>query len=500
MLADYTERTGTLTVGSTPITLRVTLHYNPSVGVYTPLWAFGNGQLAGISFSGAGTVWNQYIPFNNPTTGYLGIPPQNLSPNFFSFNDYFYPSFPGVLFDGTNAYVDLNAPPSFAVNASDGVDFYLGIEFFETSHVTLSHDSNTQGWPAWSEISFYMSVPASQNVVPEADVFVWNSTSDLILANNFVTTSPFYFAVAPDGLVLYGGTNNVVWGNTFQDPPGTALNLTGPYAGIGLGESGDLIYNNNFSVDNPVVYLPYNWINVADCLPQTLGPCANDADQNGWYYNDAANIIGNTWNVPLQPARDVVNTVNGFPLRGNVLGPSVPTQGGNYYWNFGTSPNNYTTQPYVYRFYYSDWSEVYPLGCGTIQAPGAPCGTAPAVVGAYEDGITAGGDYAPYGPIVIFHESGLPRGTAWQVMINGTLFSTRSSSLVIAEPYGSYAFTVSSVGRHAHPSSGTVFAAGAVTVQVHFTHHHHPWTVFASAPLAGLGWGAMQTGPVARVF
>ena len=496
MLADYSERTGTITVGSTPTTLSVTLHYDSLVGVYTPLWAFGNGQLAGISTSGDGSISSQYVPFNNPTTGAYGIPADNLSANFFSANDYDYPSFPGVLFDGTSSYVDLNSPPSFCVNASYGVDFYLGIEFFETSHVTLAHDSNTQGWPAWSEIDFYISVPASQNPVPEADVFVWNSTHDLIMSNDLVSTSTLPFAVATDGLVLYGGRDNVVWGNTFQDPPGTALNVTGQYAGIGLGEGGDLIYNNNFSVDNPVVYLPYNWVNVADCLPQSLGPCAHDQDLNAWYYNDAANVVGNTWNVARQPAGHVARIVNGFALSGNVLGPSVPTQGGNYYWNYGTSPNNYTTYPYVSRFYYSNWSNIFPLGCGSIEAPGAPCGTAPPVVGAYENGIAVGGDYAPYGPSVTFSEHGLPRGTVWSVSIGGHRHSTTSRSLSIALPYGVYTYTVSSVGGHAQPHSGTVLASGAVTIDVSFgSMGHGPSTEATALSIVGPPSAATRSSP-----
>jgi hypothetical protein len=494
MLADYAERTGTITVGWAPTSLSVTLHYNPLVGVYTPLWAFGNGQLAGISSAGAGTQSSQYVPFNNPTTGAFGIPANNLSANFFSSNDYDYPSFPGVLFDGTSAYVDLDAPPTFCASASGGVDYYLGIEFFETSHVTLAHAANTQGWPAWSEIDFYIEVPASQNPVPEADVFVWNSTHDLIMSNDLVSTSPLPFAVAPDGLVLYGGTDNVVWGNTFQDPPGTALNLRGPYAGIGLGEGGDLIYNNNFSVDNPVVYLPYNWVNVADCLPQSLGPCSNNAGHNGWYYNVAANVVGNTWNVPRQAAANVVHTVNGFRLHGNVLGPRVTTQGGNYYWNYGTGPNKFTTQPYVSRFYYSDWSNIYPLGCGSIEPSGAPCGTAPPVVGAYEDGITAGGDYAPYGPTVIFSEHGLPGGTEWDVTLGGIQIGITSSSLTVNVPYGSYSYTVSAAGWHAHPHSGTVLAGGVVTIDVSFTHASHTAGPGGAGPLGAGQSPAMNGG------
>jgi hypothetical protein len=100
----------------------------------------------------------------------------------------------------------------------------------------------------------------------------------------------------------------------------------------------------------------------------------------------------------------VSRKVNGFALSGNILGagytvagagPNSSAQGGNFYWNFAAPPNNRSTVPYVDRFLYTDWSEIYPLGCGTIQLPGAPCGTAPAIVGSYENGIQFGGDFAP---------------------------------------------------------------------------------------------------------
>jgi hypothetical protein len=488
-LADYLPVNGTIVVGSTPTTLAATLHYDPRIGVYTPLWAFGNGELAGISSSGSGSIAHQYVPFHNPTAGSYGFRAGNLSSNFFSANDYSYPSFPGVLLYGTNAYVDLADPPSFSVGEFGGVDYYLGIEFYTTSHVTLSDDANVQGWPAWSEISFYLSVPASQNPVPEADVFVWNSTRDLIRSNDFTSTASA-FGVAPDGLVLYGGTKNVVWGNSFVDPPGSSLSLDGPYAGIGLGESGDLIYNNNFSVDNPVVYLPYNWVNTADCLPQTLGPCLNDANDNAWYYNVAANVIGNTWNVAPQRASTIANTVNGFPLSGNVLGPAIRTQGGNYYWNFGKSPNNYSTIPYVSRFYYSDWSNIFPLGCGSLESPGVPCGTAPPIVGAFENGIAVGGDYAPYGPTVIFKEFGLPHGTPWRVVLAGPEYTSTTPTLEIAQPYGTYLFSVASTGWSAHPSSGSVHASGAPTIVVKFTRDGASPSPGSIDPIAGTttGW------------
>ena len=494
MLADYNEVTGTLTVGpagSAPEAFQATLSYNPLMGVYTPLWALNNSALVGISQSGSGTIGSQFVPFNNPTTTYDGFTPGNLSANFYSLDDYHFPTFTGVLFDGTTAYVDLNSPPSFDSHAatSRGVTtyYYLGFEFFNTSHVTMSNDPQVRGWPNWEEISFYITVPASQNPAPQAEVFVWNSTDDLIMSNTFIGTAPGSGYVAPDELVLYGGSNNTVWGNTFEDPIHTALGSS--YAGIGLADEHDLIYNNNFTVDNPVVYLPYNWDNVADCLPQSLGGCGQRAADNGFFYNDPANVVGETWNVTPQAASNVANTINGFPLSGNVLGPSVTTQGGNYFWNLGTSPNNRSTVPYVSRFYYSDWSNIFPLGCGSVEPLGAPCGTAPPIVGAYENGIQVGGDYAAYGPTVTFTETGLVSGTMWTVVVGGTPYSTTATSLAVPEPYGTYAYSVTPIpGYTQSVTSGSVLVSGAPTISIVFSQVKYAVTFSESGLPAGDTW------------
>jgi thermopsin len=399
LLSDYQDQTGTITVGHSTAVLSATLPYSHASGVYTPLWAFNNAQVAGISSRGTGTMSNQYVLFNNPTTASCahcgGAGGGSLSPLFFSYNDYLFKTFSGVFLSGTTKYIDVNAPPSFRVLAAmDGTSgFFLNFQFFETSHVTLSNAASIRGWAAQEEIGFYLSVPASQNVAPAADVYVWNSTHDLVMSNNFVAVRPIPGFVSPDQLVLYGGTDNVVWGNTFSDPPGATLGDV--YAGIGIAESGDLIYNNNFNIDNPVVYLPYNFPNVADCLPQCY-----DADVSSTGFYDFAH---DAWNIAPQPASHVAHVVNGFALSGNVMGPGYtvvggpnsPTQGGNFYWNFGQSPNNRSTIPYVDRFFYSYWSDLFPLGCGTIQPPGGPCGTAPPIVGAYENGIQFGGDFHP---------------------------------------------------------------------------------------------------------
>jgi thermopsin len=403
MLADYQEQFGGFIVGGGSSSLTTILPYSTASGVYTPLWAFDNAQLAGISSAGSGTISNQYVLFNNPTSSctHCGSAGDgSLSPIFFSANDYAFKTFSGIFLSGTTAYVNVHTPSSLRVFATGmgSTSFYLNFQFYQTSHVTLSDASAIWGWAAQEEIGFYLTVPASQNPAPQGDVYVWNSTHDLIMSNHFFATQP-EFGVAPDELVLYGGTDNVVWGNTFSNPPGIALGNT--YAGIGIAESGDLLYNNAFNVDNPVVYLPFNFPNVADCLPQ----CYQTNHANTWFYDHAHD----TWNITPQPASNVAKTVNGFPLSGNIMGagytvvggPNTPTQGGNFFWNYGKSPNNLSTIPYVDRFLYSDWSNIFPLGCVSIQPPGGPCGTAPRLVGAFENGIQYGGDYAPIIPIPV---------------------------------------------------------------------------------------------------
>jgi thermopsin len=485
MLADYAEQSGSITVGSSTVTLTATLPYSPSSGVYTPLWAFNNAEVAGISLSGTGTISDQYVLFNNPTsscTACGSAPDDNLSTIFFSPNDFNFQSFPGLFLSWTNDYIDVNNTPTFCASASGNTFFYLNIQFFETSHVTLSHAQQIRGWPELAEISFYVNVPASQNPDPPADVYVWNSTDDLIMSNNFVATAPESGYVSPDQLVLYGGSNNVVWGNTFRDPPNVKLGAS--YAGIGEDEGGDLIYNNNFSIDNPVVYLPYNYPNVADCLPQSLGGCANNETGNGWYYN----LFSNTWNITPQSASKVVETVNGFPLSGNVLGSFYPTQGGNYYWNYGKSPNNYTTNPYVSRFLYTDWSLIYPLGCGSIQAQGAPCGSQPAKVASYQNGMHLGGDYAPLLLALNLQEVGLVSGTNWTASLNGQNISTTASSITWASlETGKYNYTIGKVlGYTASPSSGQITLNGPVSTPIRITFTPESSTVsinaFAAAP------------------
>lgn len=395
MLADYAEQTGTLVVGASPTRLETNLPYHPTSGVYTPLWAFNNSGLAGISASGTGSISDQYRLFNNPTADCSecgNAENANLSTNFFSLNDFLFPSFSGILIVGTDAYLDIDRPVSFCVfgfswgpatRPIPGPYFYLQIELVATHHATLSNDSELGGWPAMAELGTLAGlVDAADNPFPQANVILWNSTNDLVKSNTFV---PAWLVpappakcggvcpaitcadcVSPDGLLLYGGANNTVWGNTFRDPEAPSSAPAQAYAGLAEAESGDLIFNNYFSVDNPTVYLPYDIYNescpdgyAGDCFPLIL---LAEYD---------------TWNVSSQPASNVAAVVNGFDLSGNILGPACGNQGGNYWQDFGNVLNPSGVLPFGNAYDYAELASILPPGS------------------AVERSIQLGGDFEP---------------------------------------------------------------------------------------------------------
>ena len=72
---------------------------------------------------------------------------------------------------------------------------------------------------------------------------------------------------------------------------------------------------------------------------------------------------------------------------------------------------------------------------------------------------------------LVFTETGLPSETTWSVALNGASQSSTGSSITVAEPNGTYSFTVGSVsGYTERPSSGSVAVNGAaVSETISFT-------------------------------
>jgi thermopsin len=373
-----------MTVSSTTSAV-VTLASDTSLGDYTPLWAWNNAQLAAVSQpGGAGTLANPYVLASN------AIGP--VSPLFGEFNDFYFPVFPGVFLANTNAYVSATGLPDFNVaytlpeealfSSFFGTPFSnnLGLQFYNDSHISLTGNSQLTGW-AFNGDSFISSV------------LFWNTSNSLIAGN--------HFQVQSIGAMVSGGTNNVVWGNTFTSATTTAANPgTIQYGasqnGLQVYESGDLVYNNAFLTPVTAVTPPFN------------------------LYSGAPQLWTDKWNITPQSSNHT-RTVNGFPLTGSILG--LVYQAGNFWADYGSVANPY--------------GHVYTAG----------------------GGISSGGDLQPVLPYflykIVFTESGLPASHPWSVTINGYTVFSPSNTITFWEPNGLYAYAVSPVaGFTANPSSG----------------------------------------------
>jgi hypothetical protein len=345
-------------------TLTINLHFNPLNGVYTPLWAFTNAELAGISSYGAGTQYNPYMLFNNqyrPLAAFYGL-----------YNDYAFPVYPGVFLAGTTASAYLEHAPQFVAKTSDAQypgpylpqTNELQFWFWSVSGVALVGAANISGW--FGANAYYPTVWNSFNVV------FYNSSSNLVAGNTFGTESQallMYSGGTFFGPVNTGGGSNTVWGNSFdqRNAPSSELPLIGFGSGLGLmvGENADLVYNNWFATPTTAWMLPLNLYS-----------------GNPYLYTD-------TWNITPTKASHI-NYAPGFPLvplTGSIAGGSV--QGGNYWWDYGTNatnpnPYNGAVNPYgVLPYDENATTLVY-----YVFGPGSPYYTSTYIYN--------GGDYAPF--------------------------------------------------------------------------------------------------------
>ena len=347
-LSDYLPLGEPLAVAANgTLALHVALTRDPAEGVYTPLLADGNGQLAAVSSGGTGTSGDPYEIENNE------IGP--IAPEFDVWNDFQFPVFPGLLLIGTTAFVDA-VPPSFSIVYpswqsetiySTGLPATnnLQLQFWNVSHVVLENAVIT-GW-----LSFDLSA------FPEGAVIFWNSSGNLIAGNTFLDQGA--------SVALYGGSNNTLWGNRFVavaaggSIPDEVLNY-GPYYSLGVNESesGDLIYNNYFDVPLPA-------------LTPTEDPLSCQINCEPAAYVD-------TWNVSDQAAADYTLDL-GVNLTGSILG--TPYQGGNFWSIYGEQGNPYGVLPFNDSGLITAGGDSVPLvpfelSSITFQAYGLPAGTA----------------------------------------------------------------------------------------------------------------------------
>ncbi|MGD0718290.1 MAG: thermopsin family protease, partial [Thermoplasmata archaeon] len=303
--SDYNERSVTEVAVTAGSSARVTedLTWNSSEGVYTPLWAWTNAQIANLSTSGNGTQANPYQIVNQQNSPILEP--------FGALNDLGFPVFPGVYFLHTTAYTEFVDPPSLTahVSTNSGHTFptYNDLPwwFYEDANVAITGAQNVSGWFA-ATASDYPADSIAQYLA--FNVIVLNSSGFLIAHDDFQTEAR--------GLLLSGGTDNVVWGNTFLqlNPPSPSSYLAPFSEGMAVVvlETGDLVYNNLFS-NSPIT--------------------AASGSAELYFHHPVA--YTDTWNITPQSASEVHRASNwpAYALTGSVIGGTI--QGGNFWWDYG---------------------------------------------------------------------------------------------------------------------------------------------------------------------
>lgn len=388
--ANYDPTAGTLTLVGYGGSVSSSLTMNPDQGqgVYTPLWALNNSGLANITVPAVSpyTLFNnQYLPL-----GQIGT---TTFPWFSQVNDYLFPVFPGIFLYNTSTPVFITSPPSLTVNYNGAVlaelkaagfptSNQLQMLFWNSSSIELANGANIGGW--FYAGAYFGPADSAYNVV------FWNSTGDTIFGNHFNTGS--------DALYMYGGTENLIFNNTFTQsipvvgsPGGTVAGSFGAvglfeadygegstYAGIYGGNGSwqcfdfafcDVVFNNIFltptTAVSPQTDPYYFYVRLPSC------PAIVSAIAVGTCYFDDA------WNIE--------NGVEAWTS--NIIGG--PNLGGNYWWNYGISPNPYNYLPYdAFNFGAFGVSDIY-----------------------------YNGDYLPLTTqslyAVSFEETGLPASTYW---------------------------------------------------------------------------------------
>ena len=296
LLSEYDNANATLdaAIGQNPVNF--TLPSDPSVGVDTPLVAWGNYQLSGISRGGNGSASDPYLLDNNQYAP--------LDPLFGELNDFGFAVFSGIILANTNASVRIDQAPSFDIdylaiedsgllNAGLPTSNDLQIEVYNASHVTIWDASAISGW-------FASSGGGPDGGLPLANVVFWDVSDSLIAGSTFLSQGSSLLLMNGAGT----GGGNEVWGNTFDQGTVTPGML---YGGMGVGiwafEAGDLIYNNYVGTADPAVAF----------------------DENLWGGFFQYNL--ENWNLPgVELATDQA-VVNGVTLSGSIIGS--PWQCGN---------------------------------------------------------------------------------------------------------------------------------------------------------------------------
>ncbi len=460
LLSGYDPVMQNVSLVSSGATPSITLTWDPSTGVYTPLWAFSASDLANISTSGLGTTIRPYLLESAaPTVGAPYGVAGSLSWLFSNLNDYMFTEWIGVYINGTSTPAGFNPPPSLTMEYPSWQDSTIDLFDVPTTDQFQFYYFDVQNFAMVGGSHIYSY--ANSEATTLYSVVVNNGMNDLIADNTF--------AVSNRGLELLNGgstfpatpvlknTRNVVWGNTFvADPQPSYAGLSSPSTTLGFsGESYDRIYNNAFDTYSSA-------FNFSISASSSVSEWWNATCVSGYSPLSSSQYPGPTYCEPLSYSQ----TIDGQKLKGSIDGSNY--QGGNAWSTFGNVANPYGNLPFKAR---------------TSSVTGS------AGIGSTTQGYA--GDYAPLVTTTVYRatytETGLPSSTtttAFTVRIaaasgtpylwlNETATSASPASCAPSSvclnfyvPNGSYRFlaapvTISSVGYVPDPALGSLTVAGA---------------------------------------
>jgi len=480
LLANYdpVETTFTiLTAGVTPSlgNIGVTMTANNLEGVYTPLWALNNTGVASISALISGVYYlygNEYLPIGHPGD-FSGA----VFPWFGIANDYLFPTFNGILLWNTTVSIDVLSPPSFltyyptwsqAGLLRDGLPTSndLQMMFYDDTDVVLAGGMQIGGW--WWSAAYFGPAISTYNVV------FWNTSYSEVFQNTFATGG--------NALYLYGGTDNLVFNNTFTESIPFSAD---PYASVAAAFGSTGIFEADYGNASSVVEkyggnLSYGCYIIGYCdvifnnIFDTYITAINPYDDPYAFYLSTPTcpafieavtgtyscFFEESWNLPL-------HTWNAPSIIGG------PFLGGNFWWNYGDEYNTWSQLPY---YNYEPF-----IGYGIDNE--------------------LAGDYHPLSVVPLYTvtvtESGLPLGSYWYVWAyeNGGTHpyeggnSTVGTSVTILLPEGAY-YLAPYTDELGYASNWVYFDVVNQSVSVHVTFSPAYTVVVSETGLpTGTTWG-----------
>ena len=302
---------------------------------------------------------------------------------------------------------------------------------------------------------------------------------------------------------------------TFSEPNGSYSYTVGIYQGYSSSPYTGSVTVNGAAVSVSVTFTQVkytvtftesglvfgNWyVNITN--QQSSGPISSSQiSYSTSLPNGSYSYSVSTGNKVYKPSYSGTLTVHGFPLSESItfslvtytetfVESNLPS-GTNWYVNL-TNGQTFHSASFTIKFQEPNGSYSYTIASGNKQYRPSQ----------YSGDFTVKGEPVSVSPTfaivtfsVTFSETGLPSGTSWSIVLNGTSMSS-SGVITFTEPNGTYTFTVSTAsGYRASPASGTITVSGnSVSSSIDWNIVTYPLTITETGISSGASWSTTLIG------